>query len=102
MMQNNRHLTIYTAQHRTDAVLQEEPMDVQGLFERLADSRTIPMTHDAYVALPKARQDDLKDIGSFVAGVLKNGRRRSGCVISRSAAVLDADNLHHQPYQNSN
>lgn len=51
------------------------------------------MTHDAYVALPKARQDDLKDVGSFIAGELKNGRRRSGCVIKRNAAVLDADNL---------
>ena len=70
-MQYNRPLTIYTAQRRTDTVLQEEPLDVRGLFDRLAQSRTIPMTHDAYTALPKAQQDDLKDVGSFVAGKLK-------------------------------
>ncbi len=92
-MQYNRPLTIYTAQRRTDTVLQEEPLDVRGLFDRLAQSRTIPMTHDAYTALPKAQQDDLKDVGSFVAGKLKDGRRRRGCVLSRNAAVLDADNL---------
>lgn len=46
MTRYNRQLTIYTAQRRTDTVLQEEPMDVQGLFERLADSHAIPMTHD--------------------------------------------------------
>ncbi len=92
-MQNNRQLTIYTAQRRTATVLQAEPIDIQELFNRLKNSRTIPMTRDAYIALPKSRQDDLKDVGSFVAGTLKNGRRRSGCVLNRNAAVLDADNL---------
>lgn len=92
-MNSNRPLTIYTARRRTDAVLQPEPLDLQGLFERLADSRAIPMTHDAYVALPKAQQDDLKDVGAFIAGELKNGRRRRDCILSRNAAVLDADSL---------
>lgn len=93
MIQNNRSLTIYTARQRTDRVLQAEPLDVHGLFDRLADSCTIPMTHDAYVALPKNQQDGLKDVGAFIAGELKNGRRRRDCILSRNAVVLDADNL---------
>ena len=93
MINSNRSLTIYTARQRTDRVLQAEPLDVQGLFGRLADSCTIPMTHDAYVALPKPQQDGLKDVGAFIAGELKNGRRRRNCILSRNAVVLDADNL---------
>lgn len=92
-MNVNRQLTIYTARSRTDRILQAEPMDVRGLFDRLKGSRTIPMTHDAYVALAKNQQDDLKDVGAFIAGELKNGRRRRDCILSRNAAVLDADSL---------
>lgn len=41
--------------------------------------------------MPKAQQDNIKDVGGFVAGVLKGGRRRKDSVISRSAVTLDAD-----------
>ena len=92
-MENNRPLTIYTASSRKQTVLQAAPTDVQGLFERLGVSQALPVTHEAYTTITKAKQDELKDIGAFIAGELKNGRRRSGCVLARCAAVLDADNL---------
>lgn len=92
-MENNRPLTIYTASSRKQTVLQAAPTDVHGLFERLGVPQALPVTHDAYIALPKTQQDNLKDVGAYIAGELKNGRRRSGCVLTRCAAVLDADNL---------
>ena len=92
-MMNNRPLVIFTARSRKDAVHQRAPMDIQGLFERLQASQALPVTHEAYMALRKAEQDDLKDVGGYVAGELKAGRRKAGAVLSRSAAVLDADNL---------
>ena len=92
-MENNRPLTIYTASSRKQTVLQAAPTDVHGLFERLGVSQALPVTHDAYMALPKAKQDATKDIGAYIAGDLQGGRRRNGCVLTRCAAVLDTDNL---------
>ena len=88
-----RQLTVYTARSRKDAVLQETSMDVGGLFARLSTSQELAVTHGEYMSLRKPLQDDLKDIGGYIPGQLKDGRRRKGCIITRSAAVLDADNL---------
>ena len=41
--------------------------------------------------LPKAQRDEIKDIGGFVLGSLKGGRRRKDCVLSRSGLSLDMD-----------
>ena len=92
-MTHNRSIITYTANTRRDRILQRAPADVQTLFERLGQSQTIPYTHDAYTALKKGQQDELKDVGAYIVGELKNGSRRNGCVLSRGAAVLDADNL---------
>lgn len=89
----NRPLTIYTAANRKAAVLQAAPIDVQGLFDRLRASQTLPVAYDAYMRLTKAKQDDLKDVGAYIAGELRGGRRRAGNVLMRCAGVLDGDNL---------
>lgn len=92
-MEFNRTLAVYTTTNRKARVYQAAPQSLQELFDRLKVSQPIPYTIDAYKALPKAQQDDLKDIGGYVLGELKDGRRKAGAVLSRSGAVLDADNL---------
>lgn len=92
-MNYNRPITIYTASSRKAAVLQETPMSIQELFSRLSNSQSLPYTHEAYMKLSKAQQDELKDVGAYIAGALHGGRRKAGSVITRCAAVLDADNL---------
>ena len=49
-------------------------------------------THAEYMALPKAKQDALKDVGGFVGGSLRDGLRRRGCCTGRSLITLDMDN----------
>lgn len=44
-----------------------------------------------YKKKTKDQQADIKDVGGFVAGELKNGIRNGQSVISRSAITLDAD-----------
>ena len=44
-----------------------------------------------YKKMTKARQDAIKDVGGFVAGNLKEGRRKNGYVNYRSALTLDLD-----------
>ena len=48
-------------------------------------------TFKEYMNFPKDIQDNIKDVGGFVGGVLKNGKRRKDTVISRSLVTLDAD-----------
>ncbi|MEG1345016.1 MAG: hypothetical protein RSD14_05935, partial [Clostridia bacterium] len=48
-------------------------------------------TFKEYMNFPKDIQDNIKDVGGFVGGVLKDGKRRKDTVISRSLITLDAD-----------
>lgn len=61
------------------------------LVDRLANTQKTHETMAQYLKLPKDEQDNIKDIGGFVAGELKDGRRKNGYVISRSLITLDAD-----------
>ncbi|MBC3179373.1 virulence-associated E family protein [Corynebacterium lujinxingii] len=53
----------------------------------------VELTKSEYFSLPKGERDKHKDVGGFVGGHLKNGRRRKGHVLSRSLVTLDLDNL---------
>ena len=88
-----RVLNLYIAQSRRDQTLQPVTLTVSELFDRLSKSVPLVQTWGEYQTLPKAQKDGLKDVGGFVAGVLDGGHRRSGCVVSRCAAVLDLDSL---------
>lgn len=92
-MNINRQMAVYTTTNRKAKVYQAAPQSLQELFNRLKVSQPIPYTIDAYKALSPKEQGSLKDVGGYVLGELKDGRRRSGMVLSRSGAVLDADNL---------
>lgn len=61
------------------------------LVEKLSETRRTAETQDEYKRLPKAQQDEIKDVGGFVAGHLKNGQRGTGKVECRSMITLDAD-----------
>ena len=50
-------------------------------------------TLEAYMALPKAQQDDLKDVGGFVGGTFAGGRRKAPCLEGRDLATLDLDSI---------
>ncbi|MGL5750055.1 MAG: hypothetical protein ACRCXT_05980, partial [Paraclostridium sp.] len=56
-------------------------------------SRTVysEETYDEYLAMNKDSQDNIKDVGGFVGGVLKDGKRRKDCVLSRQVLTLDVD-----------
>lgn len=50
-------------------------------------------TVSAYHAMSKAKQSVIKDVGGFVGGSLRDGRRRSESVESRSLITLDLDDI---------
>ena len=59
---------------------------------RVSTTITTTETVEEYRKLSKARQDEIKDVGGYVAGHLKEGRRRAGTVLCRSMLTLDMDN----------
>ena len=43
--------------------------------------------------MKKAQQDDLKDVGGFMAGTLSGPRRKANNVTGRDVITLDLDNI---------
>ena len=48
-------------------------------------------TVEEYRKLKKGKQDSIKDVGGFVGGHLRDGRRKNGNVLCRSLLTLDMD-----------
>jgi hypothetical protein len=66
-------------------------MELDEFRDRISTTTRTAETVEQYKKLSKARQDDIKDVGGFVLGVLKDGRRKKDSVLSRSALCLDMD-----------
>lgn len=60
-------------------------------FKRRNATRT-QETQAEYLRMSKDRQDNIKDVGGFVGGSLREGRRNAGSVALRSMLTLDVDN----------
>ena len=61
------------------------------LLDKLSRTTRTRETVAQYRGMPKAQQAEIKDVGGFVGGVLKGGRRKAGQVAWRSMLTLDAD-----------
>ena len=68
-------------------------MLISELYERLRLPAKGKETMAEYLALSKSQQDDLKDVGGFVAGSLNGLRRKAGAVTGRDVLTLDLDNI---------
>ena len=66
-------------------------MSLDEFRGRIFTTHKTAETIEEYKKLSKAKRDDIKDIGGFVLGELKGGRRRKDCVLSRSGLSLDLD-----------
>ena len=89
----NRELTISTATTRTSTYWNNQLTTKQDLTARIYQPIALDMTQAEYQQLPKTERDRAKDHGGYVLGHLRNGRRRKGHVLNRSAITLDIDNL---------
>lgn len=89
----NRELKIAEATTRTSAHWTNTLTTIQDLTARAYDPTHVDCTTAEYKAMEKSARDKIKDVGGFVGGHLKNGRRRKGHVLARSIITLDIDNL---------
>ncbi|MFR2436377.1 MAG: VapE domain-containing protein [Hungatella sp.] len=92
-MQNNRKLQISTAGSRKSTYWPRCEIMWSEFTEKLKTPIRGTETLEQYLALPKARQDELKDVGGFVGGTFTGDRRKPECAEGRDLLTLDLDNI---------
>ena len=90
-MLNDRQLTISAAGNRRAASWPPQILYWSEMLQRLATPVRGQETLTAYLRMSKAAQDDLKDVGGYVAGELAGGRRKNHAVKGRDIITLDLD-----------
>jgi len=93
VLQNNRPISISVANSRRAVNWTAQKTTVSALFTRLSTPQRSTETMSDYLRLSKAKQDDLKDVGGFVGGTLRDGRRKAENVLGRDLLTLDMDNV---------
>jgi len=66
-------------------------MELSDFRERISSTHRTSETVEQYRKMSKAQQDAIKDVGGFVLGTLKGGRRKKDTVLTRSGLTLDMD-----------
>lgn len=84
-------IQIATGNSRMEKRWNNVEMEFEEFRERISHTIRTAETVEQYVKMTKARQDAIKDVGGFVMGKLKGGRRKKDCVEFRSALTLDMD-----------
>ena len=92
-MIHDRKLVISTASHRDAKVWAATETTWGELAERLKVPIRGTETHEAYLRMKKPQQDALKDVGGFLGGTLRNGRRKAAEVTGRGLITLDLDTI---------
>ncbi|MDE6318917.1 MAG: hypothetical protein K2M22_04295, partial [Lachnospiraceae bacterium] len=84
-------IQIATGNSRMEKRWNNVEMELDEFIERISHTIRTAETVEQYVKMTKAKQDAIKDVGGFVMGKLKGGRRKKDCVEFRSALTLDMD-----------
>ena len=84
-------LSIAVGRSRMDKKWKKQELMWSDLVRRLSETQRTNETVAEYKKLSKTEQSRIKDVGGFVGGVLKNGRRTAETIASRCILTLDAD-----------
>ena len=76
---------------RTTKIWKNTSYTWDELMERLQVTTRTTETQGEYRNLSKSQQDAIKDVGGFVGGKLKDGKRKAGYIEKRYLLTLDAD-----------
>ncbi len=92
-MQNDKKIKISVAQNRKSFKWVTEELKWSTFIQKISNPIKTTETYEQFIGLKKSQQDELKDVGGFVAGELKDGRRKAENVLNRCLVTLDADNI---------
>ena len=84
-------LSLAVGTSRKDTKWKNRTYTWSALLSKLQVPTITPESHAEFMRKPKAAQDSIKDIGGFVGGTLKGGRRKAEAVGKRQIITLDAD-----------
>lgn len=84
-------ITIATGKSRKSVNWKNDEILWSDLAERLNTVTRTPENQAEYKGLTKTKRDEIKDVGGFVGGSLKGGRRKAEFVIQRRLLTLDLD-----------
>ena len=84
-------ITIAEGRNRKETNWRNREISWGQLLARIGVTRRTGETLDEYRKMPKSQQDEIKDVGGFVGGTLKGGRRKADSVAWRQIISLDAD-----------
>ncbi|MDH4615081.1 virulence-associated E family protein [Listeria innocua] len=76
---------------RMDKKWKNTDISWEAFCSRVKTTQRTTETVEEYRKMRKGGQDSIKDVGGFVGGHLKDGRRKKGNVLSRSMLTLDMD-----------
>lgn len=92
-MRYDRLITLSVAGNRWARRWPAQQLLWSAVVERLKTPVLGKESLTAYLRLSKSQQDDLKDVGGFVGGKLRDGLRRNGSVEYRDLVTLDMDSI---------
>lgn len=92
-MQNNRKILISMAGTRKTRRWPRTEIFWSEFVERLRVPVRSTETLEEYLAMPKAKQDELKDVGGFVGGTFTHDTRKAAYVEGRDLVTLDLDQI---------
>ena len=92
-MQNDKKLRISVAQNRKSLKWFTEELNWSDFVAKISKPIRTTETYEQFIRMKKSQQDELKDVGGFVAGELKDGRRKAENILNRCLITLDADHI---------
>ena len=84
-------MKIAVGNSRMDKKWKNRDISWENLCQRVSSTIRTTETVEEYRKLKKGAQDNIKDVGGFVGGQLREGRRKNGMVLCRSMLTLDMD-----------
>lgn len=89
----SRKIFIATGKSKTETKWKNVQISYESLLEKLKVTTRTRETIGEYKKMPKDQRDSIKDVGGFVGGSLKGGRRTAENLANRSLITLDLDNV---------
>lgn len=100
-MQYDYVISIATGKSRRAKKWDNDTWPYSKLVKQLQRATETEETYEEYIHMDREKQNDIKDVGGFVGGVLKDGIRKSSNVESRSIITLDVDNIESSGFIDS-
>lgn len=86
-------VTIAVGESRRSTQWKNKEVLWSQFVERLSIPTKTPETVDEYRGFAKSKRDEIKDVGGFVGGSLKGGRRKAEAIMQRRLLTLDLDDV---------